>query len=424
MKKKKSQNKFWIYALVAVVVIILLGLASGPFIMGYFEFGEPEVTLVEEKEPLSSDGYVAEVEQPEEEKPEATPIVPVQPPELHETPEEMLEWFMLVHMTDENGGVRNVYTDGRPYILAETMGQMMEYALKVDNQDLFNIEWAFVKEHMINEEYGLVYGSIWADDYTPRENESNTDDDMRILWALYEAEEKWGPYYEYKTEGKAIADQMIIYNQYTDTLSKGLTWDEDSYEINKRMDIDDLRWEVMQTLANEDAIWRVMVVKTNAQFLTCQDQSNGLFWQEYDIARSRRVYPEGKDECLTSHMLRAGMYYSDYKTYVPATIIHNKMKIEWETTGKISSAYKMENLGTGNGIEEMETYALAGRNAVRLGDCDFAIEMKERILLDQIDDQESPIYGSVSQNRKENGVEDDIDTLLLLEELKTCQPIQ
>lgn len=424
MKKKK--NHFWVYALVAVIAIILLGLASGPLILGYFEFGEPELTELPSESPVST-GYVAEVEQPEEEEiPETsvTEAVDLEPPGEHETPEEMLEWFMLVRMTDANGGVRNEYENGRPYILAETMGQMMEYSLKIGNQELFDIEWNFVKEHMINEEYGLAHASIWADDYTPRENKSNTDDDMRILWALYEAEEKWGPEYGYKAEGKAIADQMVEYNQYMNILSKGLSWDENSYEISRRMDIDDLRWDVMQTLANEDAIWRVMVVKTNAQFLTCQDQSNGLFWQEYDIAKSRTVYPEGENECKTSHMLRAGMYYSDYKTYVPATTLHNKMKQEWEKTGKISSAYRMEYLGTGNGVEEMETYALAGRNAVRLGDCDFAIEMKDRILLEQVDDTESPIYGSVSRNRKENGVEDDIDTLLLLEELKTCKKNQ
>ncbi|MBD3398620.1 hypothetical protein GF412_05255 [Candidatus Micrarchaeota archaeon] len=422
MKKKK--NQLWVYALVAVVALILLGLASGPLIMGYFEFGEAETEEMPGEAPASS-GYAAEVEQPEEEEtPEAEAVVPVEPPEMHDTPEEMLEWFMLVQMMDENGGVRNEYANGRPYILAETMGQMMEYALRVDNQELFDVEWNFVKENMISEEYGLVRASIWADDYSPRENASNTDDDMRILWALYEAEEKWGPGHGYKAGGKAIADQMVEYNQYMNIMSKGISWDENSYEINHRMDIDDLRWEVMQALANEDAIWRVMVVKTNAQFLTCQDQTNGLFWQEYDIEKSRAVYPVGKDECRTSHMLRAGMYYSDYKTYVPATTLHNKMKQEWEGTGKISSGYKMENLGTGNGIEEMETYALAGRNAIRLGDCDFAIEMKERILLEQVGDTDSPIYGSVSRNRKENGVEDDMDTLLLLEELKTCKKNQ
>ncbi|MCP4647801.1 MAG: hypothetical protein GY852_08760, partial [bacterium] len=350
MKKKK--NRFWTYSLIIVIAFILLAVSLGPFMMGYLTPAEGEVIEVEETEPISS-GYAAEVEQPEEEEPEETSVTEaadLRPPEKHETPEEMLEWFMLVHMTDENGGVRNEYANGRTYILAETMGQMMEYTLKVDNQELFDIEWAFIKEHMIDEEYGLPYGSIWADDYSPREDESNTDDDMRILWALYEAEEKWGPAYGYKAEGKAIADQMIIYNQYRDILSKGITWDESGYETNHRMDIDDLRWEVMQTLADEDPIWRVMVVKTNAQFLTCQDQSNGLFWQEYNLDTSRREYPEGEDECRTSHMLRAGMYYSDYKTYVPATILHNKMKIEWSTTGKLSSAYKMENLGTGNGI--------------------------------------------------------------------------
>ena len=419
----------WLYALIAIVLIAVVGVAAVVLLgLGYFEFGPSTVQQVGEENGLSTSGYAAEVEPPAEEVPIIVPESPLEetlaPPGEHKDAEEMLEWFMLVQMMDENGGVRNEYMDGRPYILAQTMGQMMEYALMVGNKDLFDIEWKFVKENMLSGQYGLVHASIWADDYAPRENRSNTDDDMRILWALYEAEEKWGPYYGYKADGKKIADQMITYNQYMNILSKGPSWDESGITISRRMDIDDLRWDVMQTLANEDAIWRVMVVKTNAQFLTCQDQSNGLFWQEYDIAKSRREYPEGKSECLTSHMLRAGMYYSDYKTYVPATTLHNKMKQEWQKSGKISSAYKMEYLGTGNGIEEMETYALAGRNAVRLGDCDFALEMKERILLEQIDDTDSPIYGSVSQNRKENGVEDDIDTLLLLEELKVCKKNQ
>lgn len=419
----------WLYALIAIVLIAVVGLAAVVLLgLGYFEFGPITVQQVGEGNGLSTSGYAADVEPPAEEVPVIVPEAPLEetlaPPGEHKDAEEMLEWFMLVQMMDENGGVRNEYENGRPYIFAQTMGQMMEYAIIVGNKDLFDIEWKFVKENMLNEQYGLVHGSIWADDYTPRENRSNTDDDMRILWALYEAEEKWGPYYGYEADGKKIADSMVQYNQYLDILNKGPSWDESGITISKRMDIDDLRWDVMQTLANEDAIWRVMVVKTNAQFLTCQDQSNGLFWQEYDLVKSRPMYPDGKDECLTSHMLRAGMYYSDYKTYVPATTLHNKMKQEWQKSGKISSAYKMEYLGTGNGIEEMETYALAGRNAIRLGDCDFAIAMKERILLEQIDDPDSSIYGSVSQNRKENGVEDDIDTLLLLEELKTCKKNQ
>ncbi len=412
---------FWIFAM----LVIAMGTFGCP---GYFEFENGEVEEGDGTDGLTTSGYQAEVEPEEEDVEEDSgaeeEVLPPEDSAQEMEPQERLEWFVTVQMMDENGGVRNEYGNGRPYILAETMGQMMEYALLVDDKELFDKEWNFVQEHFIGNEYGLPCFAIWADNYQPKENRSSTDDDMRIVWALYEAEEKWGEGYGYKAAGEKMAGQMAEHNQYLNILSKGFTWDESGAQTSTRMDIDDLRWEVMQTLAEDDPIWRVMVVKTNQQFLTCQDQSNGLFWQEYDIVDSRPEYPVGKDVCRTSHMLRGGMYYSDYKTYVPATTLHNKMKTEWEKTGKISSAYHMENLGTGNGVEEMETYALAGRNAIRLGDCNFAVLMRERVLMEQIDDTASPIYGSVSKNRKENGIEDDIDTLLLLEELERCEPNQ
>ena len=404
----------WMFAL-SVVLLGLFGCTD------YFNFGEPSVEEVGGNG-FESTGYNAEVEQPlEEEEVVEEPLEVAPPPPEPGDPQEMLQHFVLVQMTDENGGVRNVYLDGRQYILALSMGQMMEYALEIEDQELFEKTWNFVDEHMINEEYGLPYASVWADDYMPRENRSNTDDDMRILWALYKAEELWGPEYGYKAEGKKIADHLVAYDQYLDILGKGVSWDENGHTTSRIMDVDDLRWEVMQTLADEDPIWRVMVVKTNQQFLTCQDQGNGLFWQEWDIQKSRPQYAEGLDVSLTSHMLRGARYYSEYKTYVPATTLHNRMKMEWEATGKLSSGYHMEYLGTGNGVEEVETYALAGRNAIALGDCEFAEQMKERVLLDMVLDVESPIYGSVSQNRQENGIEDDMDALLLFHELKDCE---
>jgi len=409
---------FWIFML----LVLSLGFFGCP--------GTPsqEPAVVEEGPGFTSEGYSAPVEQtpqveetpiPTEEPPVEEPVAPTET--ISTDPQQMLQDFILVKMTDSNGGVRNIYTNGRPYILAQTMGQMMEYALEVDDKELFDQSWNFVNNYMIDEQYGLAYSSIWADDYSPRENRSNTDDDMRILWALYEAEEQWGPGYGYKASGKKIADQLVAYDQYLDILGKGVTWDGENYETSRIMDVDDLRWEVMQTLADEDPIWRVMVVKTNQQFLTCQDQGNGLFWQEWDIQKSRPQYAEGLDVSMTSHMLRGARYYSEYKTYVPATTLNTRMKNDWKRDGLISTGYHMEYMGSGNGLEDAETYALVGRNAVALGDCSFAEEMKNKILQYQVTDPESPVYGSISRTGTEDGVLDDIDVLLLLNELPDCQ---
>lgn len=399
----------------AVSLVLLLALSGCPQIIeDMMNGGEEEV----EAPPANESAQAGEEEEPETEAPvEEAPITP--PPEAGD-PREMLEHFVLVKMMDENGGVRNEFANGRPYILAESTGQMMEYALLADDKELFDMEVALLEEHFLSEEYGISYASIWADDYSPRENRSNTDDNMRFAWALWKAEVQWGGA-EYRELRNSIASSMVLYNSHLNVLSKGMGWDESGYAISKRMDVDDLRWEVMQQLATENPIWRVMLEKSTPLFLECQD--DGLLWQEYDIVKSRPGYPEGSSVCSTAHMLRAAMYFSDYKTYVPASALNVRMKNEWGSKGKISSAYYMENLGTGTGEETMETYALAARNAIRLGDCEFAVEMKERILMDQVDETESEIYGSVSQNREENGVEDDLDTLLMLIELESCEQI-
>ncbi len=400
-----------------VTAVLLFGLfgCPGPLedILGG-ENGEGDGSVT----PINGTGYSAEVEEGKNEtgngEEEDAPITP--PPEPG-NPREMLEHFVLVQMMGAEGEVRNEFANGREYLLAETTGQMMEYALLVGNKELFDMEVALLEGHFLNGEYGISYASIWADDYTPRENRSNTDDNMRFADTLNKAYDKWGEL-KYKTLRNSIAEGMVKYNSYQNILSKGIVWNEEGYEVSKLMDIDDMRWVTMQALAAENPIWRVMLEKTTPLFLECQD--DGLLWQEYNITKSRPIYPEGKVVSSTAHMLRATMYFSDYKTFVPATSLNVRMKNEWGSNGKISSGYYMENLGTGNGLENMETYALAGRNAIRLGDCDFAIEMKERILMDQVGDIESEIYGSVSQNRKENGIEDDLDTLLMLIELEAC----
>jgi endo-1,4-beta-D-glucanase Y len=399
----------------AVTLVLLFGLFGCPGTTGEGEF------LPNGTDSINGSGYSVEEGNETGAAPETGEEGeegPITPPQEPGEPKEMLEAFILEKMMDENGVVRNEFANGRPYMLAETAGQMMEYALLIGDRELFDLQFTLLEEYFINGEYGVAHSSIWADDYVPRENISNTDDNMRFAWALWKAEEKWGSR-RYGEIRELIADSMVEYNAYLNILSKGVSWDGSGHKTSGRMDVDDLRWEVMQQLATENPIWRVMLEKTTPLFLECQ--SEGLFWQEYDIIDSRPLYPEGKDVSSTAHMLRAAMYFSDYNTYVPANALNVRMKNEWASKGRISSAYYMEHGGIGNNEETMETYALAARNAIRLGDCDFAIKMRQRILEEQVDDLESDIYGSVSRNRQENGIEDDLDTLLMLLELEGCE---
>lgn len=413
----------WIVA-IAILVIGAAALIAGALFYGFFTIQAPQV-----EKPVESPTYVPPVQTPSTMPQTGSNVPPpVEPPEFVEehptTPRAMLEYFLFTRMSNEDGAMRNEYSNGRYYVLAKTTGQLMEYAVMTDNKVLFDQQFALLKNNFLANKYGVAYTKIWLDDYSPVENVSETEDNMRFMWVLYEADDKW-PGNGYEEVGDAMASKIIVYGSYQEILSKGLTWDEDGYTVQVRMDVDDLRWEAMHNLSREDktGVWLRTLEKTTPLFLECQggrDGPNGLFWQEVNLKTSRPEYPVGSDVSLTDHMLRAAMYFSDYKTTVPATALHARLENDWTMYGKISSAYHMENLGTGNGQEIMEVYALMGRNEMRLipARCDLAPQMLDRILMEQVDDDTSTIFGSVSQNRKENGVEDDLDTLLFMIELE------
>ncbi|MEM4272005.1 MAG: hypothetical protein QXH30_00265 [Candidatus Bilamarchaeaceae archaeon] len=418
-------KNIWVFA-IAIIIVGAIAAIAGIVFYGEW-FGAPPA---EEQRQAEAPAHMPPAQTPPPQQPAGNGDVPppVEPPEFVEkhptTPRAILEYFLFTKMMDKNGAMRNEYSNGKYYVLAKTTGQLMEYALMTDNKELFDKEFALLKNHFLANKYGVAYEKIWLDDYSPIENKSETEDNMRFMWVLYKADDKW-PGNGYEEVGDAIASKIIVYCTYQEILSKGIVWDENGYTVQTRMDVDDLRWEAMHNLSKEDksGVWLRMLEKTTPLFLECQggrDGPTGLFWQEVNLKTSRPEYPVGSDVCYTDHMLRAAMYFSDYKTTVPATALHTRLENDWKRYGKISEAYHMEGLGTGNGREIMEVYALMGRNEMRLipARCDLAPQMLDRILMEQITDESSVLFGSVSQNRKENGVEDDLDTLLFMIELE------
>ncbi len=415
----------WIFA-IAILIVGAIALIAGVILYTQFSGGKPAPVQA----PVETHTYTPPVHTTVAPTPNKTTNVPppVAPPAFVEThpttPRAMLEYFLFTKMMDKNGAMRNIYSNGRYYVLAKTTGQLMEYAVMTNNKELFDKEFALLKNDFLSNKYGVAYSEIWLDDYSPVENVSYTEDNMRFMWVLYKAEQKWGGG-EYETVGDTLSDKIVAYDSYQEILSKGIAWDEKGYTTDKRMDVGDLRWEAMYNRSLEDktGTWLRLLEKTTPLFLECQggrDGPNGLFWQEVNIDTSMPSYPIGSNVSLTDHMLRAAMYFSDYGTTVPATALHMRLENDWKTYGMVYDAYTMENLGTGDGKETMEVYALMGRNEMRLipARCDLAPKMRDRILLDQVTDDTSPIFGSVSQNRVENGVEDDLDTLLFLIEME------
>lgn len=126
--------------------------------------------------------------------------------------------FLKKNMINEVGGMvtslRNT-TASAPNgqdVLSESMGLLMQCAVKLDDRALFSDCWEYVSSRMQR-------GGVFAWYVTAEETQADANallDDLRIARALYEANEKWGGY---ERELEALAAQLLHKNVYRGQLS-------------------------------------------------------------------------------------------------------------------------------------------------------------------------------------------------------------
>lgn len=126
--------------------------------------------------------------------------------------------FLKNNMRNSDGGLFTAYRESQGTspkghdVLSESMGLLMECAVLLDDQGLFDESFAYVSQKMNR-------GGVYAWYVDSKGNQANSNallDDLRIARALYQANKKWGGYEAALGE---LAGQLLAKNTYRGQLS-------------------------------------------------------------------------------------------------------------------------------------------------------------------------------------------------------------
>ena len=201
---------------------------------------------------------------------------------------------------------------------------------------------------------------------------SATIDDMRVIGALLEAEQKWG-IRDYRDLAMQFAQALKKYALVEDLLMHQ-TGPSEKDRGPKIVDLSYLDLPTMTRLGKLDGDWQKVKDRCR-QVLKGGMRPTGLFFDKYDV--DKKFYYNAEKNLINS--LLCAIHLAEQSSDRDLTILF--LKKEWAQRGKIYGRYDPD---TGQSIvpyESVAVYALAMRLALLLGDMTFAEQMRARILL-------------------------------------------
>lgn len=121
--------------------------------------------------------------------------------------------FFLQYMLTDEGGVLTRYAQPDSGVLSESQGLLMQLALLLDDQALFDKAWNYVQKQMYTD--GRI---LWRVGTPEKTSVSALVDDLRIVDALLTAGERWQK--DYAQDALTISGQL-----YKDCVQDGLPVD-------------------------------------------------------------------------------------------------------------------------------------------------------------------------------------------------------
>lgn len=166
----------------------------------------------------------------------------------------LAHWIEKNLINAQGGIVSRFDLLGKPdeTVLSESQGLMMNYAVGADDKDLFEKLFAYSVMHM--NDYGLC---AWSNDSSSNNQTNALLDDLRILNAIINANEKWGGYSEviqvyssnlltYNTENNQLID---FFDTKEEKKASRFTLCYADFEILKKLTAIDPRWEAIEANA-------------------------------------------------------------------------------------------------------------------------------------------------------------------------------
>lgn len=272
------------------------------------------------------------------------------------------------YLNEENKGDE---TKGH-YILSESQGLLMEYALMTNNEELFNKAYNIIKEYMILDN-GLISWRISKD------NEKNTTsaliDELRIARCFIEAYEKFDKF-KYKVDAvnlsKAILKNSSYNNMVIDFNNQG--------QKSNLLTLCYIDITAFDLLSNINDKWKEISFKgseiVNKGYIS---DTTPLYRKNFNLD-SNKYSEEKENELLYSLMVWENLI----KIGKSPEIINDWMAKQIKKYGCLYTKYSIKDNTPVDYIESTSIYAVAYRISLKGNDKEFQDKLYKNLMKYQI----------------------------------------
>lgn len=296
--------------------------------------------------------------------------------------------FIEGTMSNGNGGfytntaVKGASPSGQD-VLSESQGLVLWYALEKDDRALFDLTWQFTKSNLLKN--GIAAWYVGADGKAA--NVNALLDDLRIWYALYQAEQKWDGIYSEDASAMLKAMRELCLDK------KGRLVDFTDLSNGSRADTIALQYldlVVLKAMAAEDAEFEP--VYQNAENVLLDGRISDefpLYHKNYSY--TTRTYDAGNlntAEALYTlwNLSRAGMLPEDAHDWLKERVLAGTLGARYRTNGDVVFGYDFHSTAV---------YGLAALIAHETGDDEMfesALRRMERKLVLNANDPEFGAY--------------------------------
>ena len=308
--------------------------------------------------------------------------------ELKTTDEEtLLSNFIDNKLMNDEGGIYTNYinsdsqgdiTKGHA-VLSESQGLMLLYSLEINDKIKFDKTLDYIRNYMILKNDHLI---SWRVEENSKSEVSATIDDLRIIKALFLAEEKWN---DKSYRGIALRISKGIYKELIENNS--IVDFNDGTSKSKTTTLCYLDLQTLKILSQVDSSWE-KVLNSSIEILNGGYISEKVPLYRKVLYRDSKVYDEENLDTLLSLIVLSNK--QEYGEDIENSI--KWIKEKFIKDGYVSTSYSINGESLSN-IESTSIYSFIVQIASKADDKELADLAMKKVKDFQIKNKQSVIYG-------------------------------
>ena len=340
----------------------------------------------------------------------------IQPEMQDELPTEMTEEFIERWLQNDNGTIATYIKDsgevdedlvqGRE-ALAETLGLLMYYALDGENQTLFNKVYNQLRDYFLEED-GFVNWKL-NEDGTSDVVANALIDDIRIIYALAMAHEKWDEE-RYISTAVTISDYLNEHNVVNDIYTN--FYDQEYNYAGEDINLSYIDIQGMEDMVDRGLLDAEVVTQTS-QVLKKAPLDNGFYPLSYNVEENEYTFSDNinlvDQAILAYHYAQVGNRSEELLDFI---------KNEMNDRGLVHGMYDRQTKEPTVNYESPAIYGFLILYALEVEENELAQAIYERLKEFQVVDENSEYYGGYSITDGNTHIFDNLIPLLAEQEIR------